>query len=369
MTTLASSPAPLWWRRALHLVLVLPLAAVLWLVALGVADLRAGTPSAHLEVGALVAVVLAASAAAARHRGDGLGGTAGAPCLMALLAVATLLPSRWATSLALRLPPAAVGWIVHEVEDAPAGGHLVLPSGEGLAFEGTRPPGSALQPLQPGGEGRRVLRQLVVRNSQRVRSWVAQRAQASATPLSTATISHSSVRGGRGRSSARDNGSAGLRAPEPDRGAGALGPEELAQLRAGMDLRSGPPSLNEAGERLEVVDLRTGGCRQREHVKELGPLVLREEACPRKGSRQRTCHPLAGLAVDAGGEEEPGQHAQGIPDGLLTRPQAEEEVRSVAPAKDDIGVLDFGQDVAGVAQHEGEGVLGETHLLNIQHFI
>lgn len=96
-TTVANSPAPLWWRRILHLVLVLPLAAVLWLVATGVAGIPAGgTPSAHLEVGAMVAVVLAASAAAARQRGDGLGGTAGAPCLMALLAVAALLPSRWA---------------------------------------------------------------------------------------------------------------------------------------------------------------------------------------------------------------------------------------------------------------------------------
>lgn len=136
-----------------------------------------------------------------------------------------------------------------------------------------------------------------------------------------------------------------------------------------MDLRSGPPSLDEAGERLEVVDLGAGGRRRRERVEELGPLVLREEACPRKGSRQRTSHPLAGLAVDAGGEEEPGQHAQGIPDGLLTRPEAEEEVLAVPPAKDDVGVLDLGQDVAGVAQHEGEGVLGETDLPNIQHFI
>lgn len=96
-TTIANSPAPLWWRRTLHLVLVLPLAAVLWLVALGVAGVPAGgAPSAYLEVGAMVAVVLAASAAAARQRGDGLGGTAGAPCLMALTAAATLLPPRWA---------------------------------------------------------------------------------------------------------------------------------------------------------------------------------------------------------------------------------------------------------------------------------
>lgn len=96
-TTIANSPAPLWWRRTLHLVLVLPLAAVLWLVALGVAGIPSGgAPSAYLEVGAMVAVVLAASAAAARQRGDGLGGTAGAPCLMALTAAATLLPSRWA---------------------------------------------------------------------------------------------------------------------------------------------------------------------------------------------------------------------------------------------------------------------------------
>jgi len=165
------------------------------------------------------------------------------------------------TSLALRLPPATVGRIVHEVEDAPASGHLVLPAGEGLAFECTRPPGGALQSLLPGREGRRVPRQLVVGDSQRVRFL----GRPAGPGIGDALVCRDDlplVRARRTRKALRSRQcSAGLRAPELDRGTGGPSPEELAQLRVGVDLRGGPPSLDEARQRLEVVDLGTGSRR------------------------------------------------------------------------------------------------------------
>ena len=96
--TLACSPSTLWWRRRMRLVLMLPLVAFLWATVVAVAELPTATDHgpAALESATMVAVVLAASAAAARWNGDGMGGAAAGPVLLGLVFVARVLPGRWA---------------------------------------------------------------------------------------------------------------------------------------------------------------------------------------------------------------------------------------------------------------------------------
>jgi hypothetical protein len=95
--TLASSPSPLWWRRATRLALTVPLAAVIWLAVVFVARLSPGaTGSANLEATTLLAIVLCSAAVSVGRRGDGVGSVAAAPTLLAFLATAMALPARWA---------------------------------------------------------------------------------------------------------------------------------------------------------------------------------------------------------------------------------------------------------------------------------
>lgn len=96
--TVATSPAPLWWRRAVRIALVLPLVVVMWMIVVIVEVAGgAGAPvtAGVLEVVALVVVALAAAAVAARHSGDGLGGAAAGPVLLAMVAISVVLPPRW----------------------------------------------------------------------------------------------------------------------------------------------------------------------------------------------------------------------------------------------------------------------------------
>lgn len=93
--TTAAAPAPLLFRRALRLALVLPLVGVAWALLLG-----AGGPVPEggltLELAAMLAFALAASAWAAAYVADGRGGLAAAPVLLVALAAAAIaLPERW----------------------------------------------------------------------------------------------------------------------------------------------------------------------------------------------------------------------------------------------------------------------------------
>lgn len=95
--TVSSSPAPLWWRRSLRMALVLPVAGLLWLAAVLVAGLPRGQwwPGG-LEVAAMIGMTLAAAAVAIRRSGDGLGGAAAGPALLALVVGSLVLPPAWA---------------------------------------------------------------------------------------------------------------------------------------------------------------------------------------------------------------------------------------------------------------------------------
>lgn len=94
-TTVASAPTSLLVRRALRVALaVVPLAAV-WALLSSFADGVAWW-AVSLELAAMLALTLAAAALAGRIRGDGRGGVAAGPALLAFLAAAyLLLPSRW----------------------------------------------------------------------------------------------------------------------------------------------------------------------------------------------------------------------------------------------------------------------------------
>ena len=96
--TVATSPAPLWWRRAVRIALVLPIVVVMWLIVVIVDAASApgvAVTADVLEVATFVVVGLAAAAVASRHSGDGLGGAAAGPVLLAMVAVSLLLPPRW----------------------------------------------------------------------------------------------------------------------------------------------------------------------------------------------------------------------------------------------------------------------------------
>ena len=91
--TVASAPTPLWARRALRLALALVPLAALWTLVWWLADGASGALS--LELGAMLALTLAAAALAVPLHGDGRGGVAAGPALLALLAAAyLLLPAR-----------------------------------------------------------------------------------------------------------------------------------------------------------------------------------------------------------------------------------------------------------------------------------
>lgn len=95
--TVSGSPAPLWWRQSVRIMLVLPLAGLLWLAAMQMAGLpREALASGALEVATMVAVTFAAAAFAVRHSGDGLGGAAAGPMLLAMVVCSLVLPPRWA---------------------------------------------------------------------------------------------------------------------------------------------------------------------------------------------------------------------------------------------------------------------------------
>lgn len=94
--TVASAPTPLWARRALRVVLALIPLAALWALGWWLAD-GVASWALSLELGAMLALALAAAALAAQIRGDGRGGVAAGPALLALLATAYLLlpPRLW----------------------------------------------------------------------------------------------------------------------------------------------------------------------------------------------------------------------------------------------------------------------------------
>ncbi len=92
--TIASAPTPLWARRALRLGLVLVPLALLWALVWWLAD--GASWAVSLELGAMLALTMAAAALAAQIRGDGRGGVAAGPALLALLSAAyLLLPARF----------------------------------------------------------------------------------------------------------------------------------------------------------------------------------------------------------------------------------------------------------------------------------
>jgi hypothetical protein len=92
--TTAAAPTPLLFRRLLRLALVLTFVAVLWASLIAYAD---DAPRAlALELAAMLAFGLAASALAFRFAPDGRGGLAGGSALLVFLAAAGLaLPDRW----------------------------------------------------------------------------------------------------------------------------------------------------------------------------------------------------------------------------------------------------------------------------------
>lgn len=95
--TLAASPTPLSARRAQRVAIVAMVVASWWTVAVTVAATRAGgfpLRGRALELGVLVTVALAVSAAAATTGDRTGGGIAGAACSTACFA-STLLPPRW----------------------------------------------------------------------------------------------------------------------------------------------------------------------------------------------------------------------------------------------------------------------------------
>jgi fluoroquinolone transport system permease protein len=86
---LACSPTPLWVRRLVRVGVLLPLLGLLWAAVLGRGGLAVLPVGAlTLELAAMVTVTLALSAWAALRSGDGLGGRAGGPGLLALLPLA-----------------------------------------------------------------------------------------------------------------------------------------------------------------------------------------------------------------------------------------------------------------------------------------
>lgn len=92
--TVASAPTPLWARRSLRVALALVPLAALWALVWWLAD--GASWALSLELGAMLALTLAAAALAAQIRGDGRGGVAAGPALLALLAAAyLLLPARF----------------------------------------------------------------------------------------------------------------------------------------------------------------------------------------------------------------------------------------------------------------------------------
>ncbi len=95
--TVASSPAPLWWRRCIRMALALPVAGIVWLAALLVAGLpRVAMGPGVLEVATMIGITLAVAAVAVRRSGDGVGGSAAGPMLLVLVVGSLLLPTRWA---------------------------------------------------------------------------------------------------------------------------------------------------------------------------------------------------------------------------------------------------------------------------------
>lgn len=88
-TTVASAPTPLWARHALRLGLALVPLALLWALVWWLADEASWAVS--LELGAMLALTMAAAALAAQIRGDGRGGVAAGPALLALLSGGYLL--------------------------------------------------------------------------------------------------------------------------------------------------------------------------------------------------------------------------------------------------------------------------------------
>ena len=93
--TLATSPAPLLFRRLVRIGLVLPLVALLWALTLRYAG--TGFDAAlTLELAAMLAVTLAAAAFATPRLADGRGGPAAAPALLVFLGACTFaLPDAW----------------------------------------------------------------------------------------------------------------------------------------------------------------------------------------------------------------------------------------------------------------------------------
>lgn len=114
-------------------------------------------------------------------------------------------PGSGAASLALRLLPAPLGRIVHEVEDAAPAGDLVLPAVQGPGLVAARSVGPALESLLARRELGWVARQLVMGCGQCV--WAPPRPPVplGGHSLSAATTSHSSVRVGRETRSSRAN--------------------------------------------------------------------------------------------------------------------------------------------------------------------
>jgi len=93
--TVASAPTPLLVRRAVRVALAVAPLGALWALLSVIAD-GVASWAVSLELAAMLALTLAAAALAARIRGDGRGGVAAGPSLLALLAAAyLLLPSRW----------------------------------------------------------------------------------------------------------------------------------------------------------------------------------------------------------------------------------------------------------------------------------
>lgn len=93
--TLASSPTTLLVRRLVRVALVLPVVAALWALLVAAGGQPADAALA-LELAALLAVALTATAVAARFAPDGRGALAAAPALLVLLAAAAIaLPDRW----------------------------------------------------------------------------------------------------------------------------------------------------------------------------------------------------------------------------------------------------------------------------------
>lgn len=103
--TVASSPTPPLYRRAHRIVLALSVIGALWLMLLWYGHAPASPVGLTVELAGMLALTLAAAAIATRILREDLGGVAGGPALLFLLACSALLPSRWALFAAVPSDP------------------------------------------------------------------------------------------------------------------------------------------------------------------------------------------------------------------------------------------------------------------------